>query len=202
MAWIETIGFDRATGKLRKLYERLAGPNGEVDNIMQLHSLRPHSMEGHMTLYKNVLHHTANAHPKWFLEVLGIWVSVLNGCDYCIDHHFAGLKRQMKDDERSEAILAALRARDIEGTPVRGQEKAAMRYAQKLTEQPSAMTVEDVRPLRDVGMSDGEILEINQVVAYFAYANRTVLGLGCSTESEVLGLSPGNSADPSDWGHG
>ena len=54
---------------------------------------------------------------------------------------------------------------------------------------------------RDAGVSDGEILEINQVVAYFAYANRTVLGLGCSTKGDVLGLSPGNGDDPQDWGH-
>ena len=39
--------------------------------------------------------------------------------------------------------------------------------------------------LREAGWDDGEILEINQVCAYFAYANRTVLGLGCSTEGEM-----------------
>jgi len=44
-------------------------------------------------------------------------------------------------------------------------------------------------------------LEINQVCAYFSYANRTVLGLGCSTKGDVLGLSPGNSENPDDWNH-
>ena len=33
-------------------------------------------------------------------------------------------------------------------------------------------------------------------------ANRTVLGLGCSTEGDELGLSPGQSDDPDDWSHG
>ena len=51
------------------------------------------------------------------------------------------------------------------------------------------------------GFSHGEILEINQVVSYFNYANRTVLGLGCSTDGDILGLSPGNSSDPNDWSH-
>jgi hypothetical protein len=55
--------------------------------------------------------------------------------------------------------------------------------------------------LRAAGYDDGEILEINQVAAYFAYANRTVQGLGCSTKGEVLGLSPGNADDPDDWSH-
>ena len=55
--------------------------------------------------------------------------------------------------------------------------------------------------LRDAGYSDGEILEINQVSAYFGYANRTVLGLGCSTKGDILGLSPNKSENPDDWSH-
>ncbi|MCG7627389.1 peroxidase-related enzyme [Epibacterium sp. MM17-32] len=201
MPWIETVPFEEATGKLRKLYDRVAGPEGNVDNIMMVHGLRPHSMEGHMALYKNVLHHTGNTLPKWVLEMLGVWVSALNGCAYCVEHHFAGLTRLMQDDDRAAAIRAAIEARDVEALPVREAERAAMVYAHKLTERPAAMEINDVWALKDAGLSDGEILEINQVVAYFAYANRTVLGLGCSTEGDVLGLSPGNSEDPQDWGH-
>jgi uncharacterized protein YciW len=58
-----------------------------------------------------------------------------------------------------------------------------------------------VERLRGLGYDDGEILEINQVAAYFAYANRTVLGLGCNTKGDTLGLAPGNSEDPDDWSH-
>ena len=45
------------------------------------------------------------------------------------------------------------------------------------------------------------ILELNQVTSYFNYANRTVLGLGVSTEGDELGLSPGDSDDPKNWHH-
>jgi uncharacterized protein YciW len=55
--------------------------------------------------------------------------------------------------------------------------------------------------MREAGLDDGMILEVNQVVAYFAYANRTVLGLGVSHAGEVLGLSPGDSDDPDNWTH-
>ena len=201
MAWIETVAFNEATGKLRKLYDRVSGPDGNVDNIMMAHSLRPHSMEGHMALYKNVLHHSGNALPKWVLEMIGVWVSSLNGCEYCVEHHYQGLRRLMQDDTRAEAIRAAIEAQNMRALPVRASERAAMNYARKLTKQPADMDEADLRPLRDAGLSDGEILEINQVVAYFAYANRTVLGLGCSTKGDVLGLSPGNGDDPQDWGH-
>ncbi|UWQ42680.1 peroxidase-related enzyme [Leisingera aquaemixtae] len=201
MAWIRTVPFEEATGKLKTLYERVTGPGNNVDNIMMVHSLRPHSMEGHMALYKNVLHHTGNKVPKWFLEVLGVWVSSLNDCAYCVEHHFAGLQRLLGDAERGRAIRAAIEARTPEAAPLEAAQVLAMGYARMLTEEPASVTAADIGALRDAGFDDGEILEINQVTAYFAYANRTVLGLGCSAKGDVLGLSPNNSDDPGDWGH-
>ncbi|MAM25109.1 MAG: alkylhydroperoxidase [Rhodobacteraceae bacterium] len=201
MAWIHIIPFEAATGRLRQLYDRIAGPGGNVDNIMMMHSLRPHTMEGHMTLYKAVLHHSANTVPKWFLEVLGVWVSLRNRCDYCTEHHFAGLRRLLDDPARADAIRAALAAGDIAAAPLDAAQHAALRYAARLSESPGDMDEADVTALRMAGWDDAQILEINQVVAYFAYANRTVLGLGCSTKGDIIGLSPGNSDDAQDWGH-
>lgn len=201
MSWIATVPFEAATGKLRTLYARVTGPDNNVDNIMMAHSLRPHSLEGHMALYKAVLHHSANEIPKWMLEVLGVWVSALNGCDYCVTHHFAGLCRLLNDDARARAIRAAIDARDPGQAPLDPAQIAAMVYAQKLTEAPWALGAQDLEAMRAAGYDDGQILEVNQVCAYFSYANRTVLGLGCSTAGDDLGLSPGNSDDPDDWGH-
>jgi alkylhydroperoxidase family enzyme len=61
---------------------------------------------------------------------------------------------------------------------------------------------EDIRALRATGLDDGQILEINQVTAYFSYANRTVLGLGINTTGDVIGLFPGDFQDPDNWSHG
>lgn len=202
MSWIDTVAYGQATGRLRSLYDRIKGPDDAVDNIMMAHSLRPHSMEGHMVLYKAVLHHSGNRVPKWFLETLGVWVSLLNGCLYCVEHHFAGLTRLLGDEARAGAIRRALEREAPEEAPLTAAQIAALGYAEALTRRPADMTEGMVKALRDAGWDDGEILEINQVTAYFAYANRTVLGLGCSTEGEVLGLSPGNSDDPDDWAHG
>ena len=201
MPWIKIIPFEAATGKLKDLYKRVTGPGNNVDNIMMMHSLRPHTMEGHMAIYKYVLHHNDNTIPKWFLEVLGVWVSALNDCNYCVEHHFAGMKRLLRDDARADAIRVAIEAAQIDDAPLDAAQQAAMVYAQKLTVAPADMVEDDVVSLRTAGWTDGEILEINQVVAYFSYANRTVLGLGCSTKGDIIGLSPGNSDDPDDWGH-
>lgn len=201
MPWIDTIGYDDASGKLKMLYDRVKGPDNNVDNIMMMHSLRPHTMEGHMAIYKYVLHHSANTIPKWFLETLGVWVSSLNNCHYCVEHHFGGLKRLLNDEVKSTGIREAIEARDIDNAPLDDAQKQAMIYAEILTNKPSDLVENDVQKLRDLGFTDGEILEINQVSAYFSYANRTVLGLGCSTDGDLIGLSPNNSDNPNDWNH-
>jgi len=200
MSWIKSIGKDEAEGRIKTLYDRIVGPKGQVDNVLAVHGLRPHSLEGHMALYKAVLHHYGNTLEKSFLETLGVWVSRLNGCDYCVEHHFAGLKRLLKDEARSAEIRASIDNDQIDDAFF-GRERCAISYARKLTEHPGSMVEDDVIVLREAGYSDGEILEINQVVAYFCYANRTVLGLGVNHVGEVLGLSPGDSDNPDDWSH-
>ena len=75
-------------------------------------------------------------------------------------------------------------------------------YRFRLRRDPAAVSEDEILRLRAAGLQDGEILEVNQVTAYFAYANRTVQGLGGTTGGEVLGLSPGPSDDLGDWEHG
>jgi uncharacterized protein YciW len=70
-----------------------------------------------------------------------------------------------------------------------------------LTLDPKSLARVNIDTLKRLGFSDGEVLEINQVVSYFNYANRTVLGLGVHSEGDILGLSPGDNDDPNNWNH-
>jgi uncharacterized peroxidase-related enzyme len=60
-----------------------------------------------------------------------------------------------------------------------------LRYAEKLTRQPAAVTESDVGRLRDAGFTDTDILHIAEVVGYFAYANRIADGLGIPLEDWI-----------------
>lgn len=200
MTWIKTVPYDEADGKLKQLYDRVKGPGNNVDNIMMAHSLRPHSMEGHMYIYKYVLHHSGNTIPKSFLETVGVYVSMLNSCSYCVEHHFQGMRRLISDDDRSGQIRTAFEANKPESV-FEGKELALLRYAEKLTKSPETITLSNIEQLRKLGADDGEILEINQVTSYFCYANRTVLGLGINTDGDIIGLSPNDNSDPDNWNH-
>ena len=49
------------------------------------------------------------------------------------------------------------------------------------------MNAGDIAALRAAGCDDGEILEVNQVCAYFNYSNRLLNGLGVTTAGDVIG---------------
>ena len=198
MSWIRTIDRAAAQGRLRTLYERVQGVGGRIDNIMKVHALRPHTLDGHMSLYRSVLHHAGNRLPRQWLETLGVYVSHLNRCNYCVEHHFAGLRTLLDDDARAHEIREALESGELAGA-FDEREQAMLRYARELTRQPPAVVQGQVEALREAGLEEGEILEVNQVVAYFAYANRTALGLGVTTAGEALGLTAGDTAV--DWRH-
>lgn len=200
MSWIETISYSEASPHLKRMYDRVKGPGDNVDNVLLIHSLRPHTLTGHMTLYKAVLHNSANSLPKWYLEALGTYVSHLNKCDYCEQHHFAGFKRLLNDDARAETFLGAVRNDKLEDFFDQRFLVGAL-HAKKLTLDLHNIVEEDIETLRKSGFSDGEILEINQVTSYFNYVNRSVIGLGVSTLGDVIGLSPGDSSDPGNWSH-
>lgn len=200
MFFIKTIDAKNAQGKLKQIYRRVAGSDGKIDHILISHSLRPHTLEGHMHLYKNVLHHKANTLPKSQLEALGVYVSMLNQCSYCIEHHFEGYKKLINDNGRAQIVRQAMEQQAL-AEIFSKNELTLFNYAEKLTLKPASVIAEDIKKMRDAGFDDGEILEVNQVVAYFNYANRTVLGLGVSLEKSGLGLSPNDHDDEENWGH-
>ena len=200
MSWIKVIPFEEATGKLKQIYKKIKGPNNQIDNVLSIHSLRPHTLVGHMSLYKNTLHHSNNTFPNWFLELLGTYTSYLNGCDYCYLHHFTGMKRFLKDDKKANTIKFHIE-NDSLSKILNVNELSLINYTKKLTIKANDIIEADIINLRQLGINDGEILEVNQVVSYFNYANRTVLGLGVNTDKEILGLSPKNKDDESSWDH-
>jgi uncharacterized peroxidase-related enzyme len=63
-------------------------------------------------------------------------------------------------------------------------------YAVKLTAKPQNVGAADLAPLRAVGLSDTDIHDLVQVIAYFNYITRVADGLGTDPEPE-MGEKPG-----------
>jgi alkylhydroperoxidase family enzyme len=62
---------------------------------------------------------------------------------------------------------------------------ALVRFAQKLTLEPSAVNADDISVLRSSGFDDVGISSCVQVVSYFNYINRIAEGLGIELEDWI-----------------
>lgn len=189
-AWISMISDDDANPDLREALDVARTPHGTVDNVMRVHSHRPNTMHGHVVLYRAVLHDPANTLPIWLQEVIGSYVSALNDCAYSYANHWKNAAHLMGDKARATAVeeaLAQRRPKDV----FDGVELALLQYAEKLTLAPGTMDEADVRALRVAGLDDGQILEANQIIGYFNYVNRSLNGLGVTTEGDVIGYYSG-----------
>jgi len=100
-------------------------------------------------------------------------------------HHGRGLRQLLKDDE----LVAAI-SDDWRSAPLSDQRRAMLDYAVKLTLAPATVTADDVDGLRAAGFSDRDVLDIVEVTAYYAYANRIADGLGIDTEAWIRDDTP------------
>ena len=86
----------------------------------------------------------------------------------------------LKDDALLEAV-----EKDWRSAPLDEKRITMVAFAIKLTVTPGDMTSADTESLRSAGFSDRDILDITEVAAYYAYANRIADGLGIEIESWV-----------------
>lgn len=189
MAYIQTIPESQATGPLAALYKRFANPDGTVDDVLKVHSLNPDSLEAHCALYAQAMHKPSPV-TRAEREMVGVAVSRINGCRYCLRHHATGLQRLLPEDRKP--IADALERGDE--AVLSERERAMVRFASTLTRTPAAVGETDIDALRAAGLTDREVLDIAQAAAYFAYANRIVLGLGAELEPRhAIGQWPAES---------
>ena len=81
MAHIRYTSPAEAGSKLAELYARYSDREGNLDNILRIHSLNPPSMEHHYDLYRHLM---AGPSPLSRLqrEMIAVVVSAENDCFY------------------------------------------------------------------------------------------------------------------------
>jgi len=179
VAWIEIIPPAEADGVLKEAYDWQAARLGEPTEFTQLGSLYPELVLERLRLYKVVENTPSGLTPEERL-LASLTTSTLNGTVHCASGAVVRL-----DELGVPAALVA----DVEATPRRpstgsARSDAIVAYAAKLTSTPSEVDESDIGELREAGLSDLDILDLNNVVAYNNYVNRVANGLGLRTRIE------------------
>jgi uncharacterized peroxidase-related enzyme len=121
----------------------------------------------------------AGGSPLSDRELAAVATSRVNGCVYCAAIHARAYNQLTGDTEQIQRLLD-----EGVGTPLRDRERAIVDLAVKLTEDPAGFGAADLQPLRELGLSDLEILDITNGAAIFAWANRLLQTLGESKIAE------------------
>jgi len=171
VAWLDTVALADATPEQLAVLEE-STPTAKTSDyyLLLIHDvavLRERSRLFNAVMYA----------PKGLAradrELASVAGSRVNGCFYCAAIHgqrFAQLTKQPEIIQRifDEGVETELNAR----------QRAIVDYSVKLTRTPQATSADDLAPLRAVGMTDLEILDLTHVVAMFAWANRLLQTLG------------------------
>lgn len=180
MSWIDEIEVNEAEGALADTYAHLIEKRGKVANILKVHSLNPAALGNHLDLYMTLMFGKSGL-SRMEREAIAVVVSASNECEYCVNHHTESLRHYI-DDEETLAMLAT--ADGLETLEPRLSN--IVRYSEKLTTAPGAMTEIDLGELRAEGLSDKDILDLTLIVGYFNFVNRIAMGLGVAYSAEEL----------------
>ena len=127
----------------------------------------------HRSAAYNAIMYAPGGAPRAERELAAMVVSVTNGCVYCTSVHaqrFAQLAR------RHDTVEQVFRNPATAGVDER--ERAIARFAQAITLRPHTLAAADVAPLRQLGMSAEQILDVLHAAAIFGWANRLMHNLG------------------------
>lgn len=181
MSWIEEIEESAAGGDLAEIYADLIEKRGKVANILKVHSLNPTAMSNHVDLYMTLMFGESGL-SRAEREAIAVVVSATNECAYCVKHHAEALSQFIHGD----VLNILVEADGLETLEPRLSN--IVRYAEKLTSAPGAMTEIDLGELRAVGLDDKDILDVTLIVGYFNFVNRIAVGLGVTySDEEVAG---------------
>jgi uncharacterized protein YciW len=71
---------------------------------------------------------------------------------------------------------------DYRSVPLEPVDRAMLDYVAKLTLDPGNIERADFERMRELGLDDDALVEVNQVTGFFAWCIRTVQGLGVQLE--------------------
>lgn len=182
MAHIKTIDRENATDDLKDVYNHLIETRGKIAEVHKIQSLNPQALVAHMELYMTIMFGKSPL-KRYQREMLGVVTSAANQCEYCINHHKQALLAYWKDEERTDLLITDRTQLDLSETDF-----LLCDLAEKLTLNNTSNYSDNITTLQKAGVSDRAILDAVQVIAYFNFVNRMVLGLGVSfTEEEMKG---------------
>lgn len=170
-AWLDVVKLDEASPEQIAILEESHPKAKESDYYLFL-AHQPEILRQRSTAF-NAIMYAPGGMPRAERELSTAVVSRINGCVYCASVHAQRFEQLAK---RNDTIKQVFEDPRTAGTTDR--EQAIVQFSIELTERPDAVSADSIQRLKDVGLTEAEILDLIHSVAIFAWANRLMLNLG------------------------
>ncbi len=176
-AWLDVVDVEQASPKQIEVLEA-SHPQAKTSDYYLLLVHEPEILEHRSTTY-NAIMYAPGGLTRADRELGALTVSRINGCVYCASVHAQRFEQLAKRHQ----IVA-----DIFDNPATAgdseRDKAIIRLATELTENPSSFSEVRIQELKNLGLENKEILDLIHSVAIFGWANRLMLNLGEAVHPE------------------
>jgi uncharacterized peroxidase-related enzyme len=187
-AWVDTVAPEEADGLLKEAYDWQSRRLGEPTEYTQLGSLHPELVYERLRLYK-VVDQLESGLTETEKHAVVYVTSVANQTPHCA----SGARHKLELEGVPDELLARLADDPLAGRTGDARLDEIVRYAAILTVSPGAVSEHDIDALRRVGLSDADIVALNNLAAYYSYTNRVATGLGLRSEvpaAHAVGAAP------------
>jgi uncharacterized peroxidase-related enzyme len=117
-------------------------------------------------------------------ELIAAYVSSLNRCRYCRGVHTATAELLGVTAGTVERLVE-----NFESAPVSDRMRPVLRYAEKLTRDPRAVSRDDAQAILQAGWDEAAVYYAVAVTALFNFMNRLVEGLGIEFDPAYVSLA-------------
>jgi uncharacterized peroxidase-related enzyme len=188
---------DHAPAEVAELYAQFREMFGrpQVPGILKCFATHPPLLEHMMGLAQSMLF-IDGALGRLQKEMIATMVSSRNRCAYCTDSHGFFLRAH----GGSPDLLAAAMAGDTSSQSFDPAQSALVGFVQKVTDDSSSITSDDVASLRAFGWTDPQIAETIHIAALFACFNRVVNAFGLPSPN-LLGIYSSATEDARERGN-
>jgi uncharacterized peroxidase-related enzyme len=167
---------------LRAIWSKCLDKLGFVPNVYSAYSLKPQRLRNFMAMYNEVMLSESGL-SKLEREMVAVVVSSANRCYYCLVAHGAAVRLLSGDPELGEMMAHNYRVAKLDG-----RQRAMLDFAWKLTTTPSLIDDADRDGLRAGGLTETDIFDLAETVAFFNLSNRMASATDMMPNHEYHGL--------------
>jgi uncharacterized peroxidase-related enzyme len=151
---------------LQQVFVKCVDKLGYVPNVLAAYSLRPQRLRNFMSIYNEIMLSSSGL-SKLEREMVAVVVSSANRCYYCLVAHGAAVRQLSGDHELGEMLALNYRVAQLDP-----RQRLMLDFAWKLTATPHLVEDSDRDALSQQGLSQEDIFDLAETVAFFNLSNR------------------------------